>query len=141
MNLEALRARAQSFSEDVAREGYLAYSGQKSDAALQPIYARHADVLGDEAFALCVEHFRATPPESEVHRQARMMLEWQVESQVSRAMAPLDEREIALEHDTIVRVGDGREVPYSRVSIDIANRPGCTTTTCSPASWGWPAGG
>lgn len=121
MNLEALRARAQSFSEDVAREGYLAYSGQKSDAALQPIYARHADVLGDEAFALCVDHFRATTTGSEEHRQARMMLEWQVESQVGRAMASLDEREIALEHGAVVQTGDGREVPYSRVAIDIAN--------------------
>lgn len=121
MNLEALRARAQSFSEDVAREGYLAYSGHKSDAALQPIYARYADVLGDEAFALCVEHFRATPPDAEAHRQARMMLEWQVESQVGRAMAALDEREIALEHGAVVRTADGGEVPYSRVAIDIAN--------------------
>jgi len=121
MNLETLRARAQSFSEAVAREGYLAYSGHKPTAALQPIYAAYADVLSDDALALCVEDFRGTPPESEAHRAARMMLEWQVESQVSRAMAPLDEREIALEHDTVVRVADGREVPYSRVSIDIAN--------------------
>lgn len=121
MNLETLRARAQSFSEAVAREGYLAYSGHKANAALQPIYAAYADVLGDQAFALCVELFRATPADSEAHRAARMMLEWQVESQVSRAMAALDEREIALEHGTVVRAADGREVPFSRVAIDIAN--------------------
>jgi hypothetical protein len=121
MNLDTLRARAQAFSEAVAREGYLAYSGHKATAALQPIYAEYADVLGDEAFALCVEQFRGAPPGSEAHRAARMMLEWQVESQVSRAMAALDEREIALEHGSVVRVADGREVPYSRVSIDIAN--------------------
>ena len=121
MNLDTLRARAQSFSEAVAREGYLAYSGHKATAALQPIYAAYADVLGDEAFALCVDHFRGTAAGSEARRAARMMLEWQVESQVSRAMASLDEREIALEHGAVVRAGDGREVPYSRVSIDIAN--------------------
>lgn len=121
MTIDAFRARAQSFSEDVAREGYLAYSGQKSDAALQPIYQRYADLLDDDALAMCMERFRAAPPDTEEYRAARMMLEWEVESRVGRAMASIDEREIALEHSAVITLADGRQIPYSRASIDIAN--------------------
>ena len=121
MRLEELRSRAQAFTEDVAREGYLAYSGLKAEAALQVIYDRYADILSDEAFELCLERFRSAPPESEEARAARMMLEWQVESRIGRSLAALDEREIALENTTMIPLPDGREIPYQRAAIDIAN--------------------
>jgi len=121
MNLERLRARAQSFTEDVSREGYLAYSGLKPEAALQAIYERHADILDDDTLAGCIERFRNAAAGSEAARAARMMLEWQVESRVARRLAPLDEREVALENEAVIRVADGRVIPYQRASIDIAN--------------------
>ena len=121
MNLERLRARAQSFTQDVARESYLAYSGLKSEAALQTIYERYADILSDDALAECIQRFRDAPRDSEDARAARMMLEWQVESRVGRQLAALDEREVALEHASVIRVADGRVIPYQRVGIDIAN--------------------
>jgi hypothetical protein len=121
VTLARLRDRAQAFSQDVAREGYLAYSGQKHDAALQEIYARYTDLFSDETLADCIERFHAAAEGSEDARAARMMLEWQVESRVGRNLADLDEREVALENDARIRLPDGRVIQYQRATIDIAN--------------------
>lgn len=121
MNLERLRNRAQSFNEDVAREGYLAYSGLKPEAALQAIYARYADILSEETLEGCIARFRDAAAGSEEWRAARMMLEWQIESRVGRQLACIDEREVALENSSVIRVADGRTIPYQRAAIDIAN--------------------
>jgi hypothetical protein len=121
MKLERLRQRAQAFTEDVSREGYLAYSGQKHDAALQAIYARYADLFGGDVLESCLERFRSAPAGSEDARAARMMLEWSVESHIGREMAALDEREVALEGDTLVQVSETRVIPYQRATIEIAN--------------------
>ena len=121
MNLERLRGRAQAFTEDVSREGYLAYSGLKPEAALQAIYARYPDILSDETLGGCLGRFRDAAEGSEDARAARMMLEWQVEARVGRQLASLDEREVALENESVIRVADGRVIPYQRAAIDIAN--------------------
>ncbi|MDQ6737123.1 MAG: hypothetical protein M3Z30_05440 [Gemmatimonadota bacterium] len=121
MNLEDLRRRAQAFTEDVSREGYLAYSGLKSEAALQEIYARYPDLMAEECLADCIGRFREAPAGSEDARTARMMLEWQVEARVGRQLAPMDEREVVLENSSVIRVADGREIPYQRAAIEIAN--------------------
>lgn len=121
MNITQLRDRAQSFTEDVSRESYLAHSGQKATAALQAIYSRYSNILSDEAYELCVTRFYGADAGSEEQRAARMMLEWEIESRVGQVLAPLEEREIVLEHSAMIRIGDGLEIPYSRASIDIAN--------------------
>lgn len=121
MNITQLRDRAQSFTQDISRESYLAHSGHKADAALQAIYDQYDDILSEEAFALCAERFNDAAPGSEEQRAARMLLEWEVESRVGQVLAPLEEREIALEHSAIIRTVDGREIPYARAAIDIAN--------------------
>jgi hypothetical protein len=121
MNLERLRQRAQAFTEDVSREGYLAYSGHKHEAALQAVYARYADLFSDEILASCLDRFRRATPASEDARGARMMLEWQVESRVGRQLAGIDEREVALESEAVVRVAGGGVIPYQRATIEIAN--------------------
>jgi hypothetical protein len=121
MNLERLRDRAQAFTEDVSREGYLAYSGLKPEAALQAVYARYADLFTEETLGECLARFRGAADGSEDARCARMMLEWQVESRVGRQLASLDEREVRLENEAMIRVADGRLIPYQRAAIDIAN--------------------
>lgn len=121
MQLEQLRARAQAFTEAVAREGYLAYAGHQEEARLQAIYDAYAELTSADALALCREHFRATVPGSEAHRAARMLLDWAVDAQTGRVLAPLDEREITLENSGLVQTADGRTVPYQRVAIDIMN--------------------
>ena len=107
--------------EDLSREGYLAYSGHKQTAELQPIYARYADAVSDDSLGTTLDAFRSAAPGSEDHRSARWLLEWQVESRASRALAALDEREIEWEGSAVVRASDGEEVQYQAISIEIAN--------------------
>ena len=119
--LEGLRRGGETFMEELSREYYQAHAGLKAEAELQPIYARHAGVLSDDAFHVVLDAFRDAAPGSESARSARLMLEWQAESRVSRALAPMEEREIAWEASAIATLGDGRQVSYQRLAIDIAN--------------------
>jgi hypothetical protein len=121
LTLERLRADGEALMRDVSREYYLAHAGLKAEAELQPIYERYGSVLGRDALDLTLDLFRSAPAGSEEARQARQLLEWQVESQAARLLAPHDEREIAWEASAVVRVDDGRLVPYQRAAIEIAN--------------------
>jgi hypothetical protein len=120
VTVDVLRARAQSFMEELSREGYLAYSGQKQDADFQAIYARYADVLDKETLSSCIYQFQ-NAQDDETLRAARAMLEWQVESQAGRQLAALDEREIALENSEVINLDDGRQIPYQSAAIEIMN--------------------
>ena len=106
--------------EAISREQYLALSGFKASAELQPIYARFEPVLGADALEMTRERFRAAAAGSDEQRSARTLLEWQAESHASKALAPLDEREIAWEASAGVRLPDGREIAYQRLPIEIA---------------------
>ncbi|MDQ3808781.1 MAG: M3 family metallopeptidase [Chloroflexota bacterium] len=121
LTLDRLRRGGQALMEELSREYYLAHAGLKPTAELRPIYARHAAILGDEALGFARETFQRAVPGSEEHRSARLLLEWQVESQAQRALAELDEREIAWESAAIVPLPDGRRLPFQRASIEIAN--------------------
>jgi Peptidase family M3 len=117
LSLERLRRGGQGLMEDVSREYYLAHAGLKSTAELQPIYARHAQVVGPEALELSLEEFAGHSGD----RSARMILEWQVETHAARLVAPSEEREIAWEATAMVKLPDGSVVPYQRAGIEIAN--------------------
>ena len=121
LTLDRLRQDGQRFMEEVSREYYLAHAGLKPTADLQAIYARHAAILGEDALALVREEFRASPEGSDQRRSTRLMLEWLTDSVAGRALAALDEREIAWEGSAVVRLDDGRLIPYQRASIDIGN--------------------
>ncbi|MGH7718561.1 MAG: hypothetical protein ACREON_06930 [Gemmatimonadaceae bacterium] len=117
----ALRQRGQALTEEVSREYYLAHAGLRATAELQPIYARYADILNEDTLALVRDRFRESPDGSEERRGARLLLEWQIESQVHRVLAPLDEREIAWESTAELRLADGRRMSFQRAPIEIAN--------------------
>ena len=123
LTLDRLRHDGQRFMEEVSREYYVAHAGLKPTADLQAIYARHAAILGEDALALVREEFRAAPEGTDAYRSARLMLEWLTDSVASRALASLDEREIAWEGSAIVHLDDGRDIPYQRAAIDIGNSP------------------
>jgi hypothetical protein len=107
--------------QEISREYYLAHSGHKPTAELQPIYAKHAEAFSPDALALSRESFLGAVPGSEEQRSTRLMLDWLAESQSSRELAPLDEREIAWEASAVIRLPDGRGVQYEAASIQIAN--------------------
>jgi len=128
---DALRERGEAFLVELAREYYEAHAGLKSEAQLQPIFAKHAKAFDDEALVIVRELFRATgktlkkvgPGAAviEAHRSARMLLDWLVESRCGRELAALEEREIIWEGSAKIALRDGSVEPYQRAAITIAN--------------------
>ena len=107
--------------EAISREGYLALAGHKKTAEFQPIYERYAGILGEAALELTLEAFRSSPEHSDDKRSAQSLLEWEIESQASKPLASLDEREIAWENAAVIRSPDGRVIQYQAAPIEIAN--------------------
>ncbi|MDE3053839.1 MAG: hypothetical protein KGJ70_08130 [Gemmatimonadota bacterium] len=121
LSLDRLRRELQAFTEAISREIYLAHSGQKATAELQPLYAKYADAMSDESLALVRDAFGAAAPGSDEARGLRLLLDSQVESQASRVLAALDEREIEWEGQAMIALPDGGKVPFQRAAIDLAN--------------------
>ena len=121
LTLERLRVEGQAFMEEISREGYLAYSGHKQTAELQPIYKKYERVMDRDALELTLDAFASASESSEEKRSARYLLEWEIETQASRPLAALDEREIEWENSAFVRTPDGRVIQYQAVPIEIAN--------------------
>ena len=121
LSLDTLRREGEAFHEMLSRELYATGAGLKNTAELQPIYARFADILNDDALEMVRAMFRDAPPGSEEQRVARILLEWQADARVSRELAALDEREIAWESSAVAHVDDGRGIQYQQIAIEIAN--------------------
>jgi hypothetical protein len=121
LSIERLRRDGEDFLQALSRELYEAHSGLKPSAELGPLYEMYAPILGEEALEVTRDFFLGAAEGSDDQRSARILLDWEVESQSSRQLTALDEREIAWENDAIVRVEDGREIPYQRVSIELGN--------------------
>ena len=121
LSIERLRAEGEAFNTEISREYYLALSGNKPNAELQPIYARHAEIMSKDALELTIEAFKAAPEGSEERRAARNLVDWEVDAQASRELAALDERQIAWEAHAVVQLADGQQVPFEKASIEMAN--------------------
>ena len=107
--------------EEISREYYLSGAGLKPIAELQPVYERHRDVVGPQSLEATLEAFKSAQDESEGRRSARLLLDWQVESQTARELAALDEREIAWENNAKIQLADGRIIPFQRAAIEMSN--------------------
>ena len=68
LTLDRLRHEGQAFMEAISREVYLAHSGQKATAELQPLYEQYAEVMSEESLALVRGAFASAPPDSEASR-------------------------------------------------------------------------
>ncbi len=121
LTLDRLRAAGQALLEEISREYYLATAGHKPTAELVPIYQRHAVVVSDEALALARESYQGATAGSDEGRAARILLDLIVETRAGRALAPLEEREIAWESSAMMSLADGRSLPYQRAAIEIGN--------------------
>jgi len=121
LSIDRLRHEGQAFTEAISREYYLAHSGLKATAELTPLYEQYAEIMTEESLALVLDAFRAAAPDSEEYPSLRQLLDWQVESQASRELAELDEREIAWESEAMIALPGGGAVPFQRASIDLAN--------------------
>jgi hypothetical protein len=121
LTLDKLRRGGERFMEEISREYYLSGAGHKPTAELQPVYERHGAILGQDALELTLEAFRSAPDDSEDRRSARLLVDWQVESQTARELAALDEREIGWENEAKIRLADGRVIPFQRAAIEMSN--------------------
>jgi hypothetical protein len=121
LSLERLRRDGELFMEEISREYYNAHAGLKPSAELQPIYHKHRGILGRDALELTRDAFVSSAEGSEERRSARLLLDWQAESQSSRELAPLDEREISWEADAVAHLADGRAMSYQRIAIELGN--------------------
>lgn len=109
MNLEALRARGERQSEELARESYRAGAGLSDTTDFAGIVARYPELASDEALDAARGH--------------RALREWVADNIVGRATAPLEDRLQAWESRAEVVVAGGERVPFQRVSVLIANEP------------------
>ena len=121
MSVERLRRDGEAFTQELSREYYLSLSGLKPEAQIQPLYRKYKALFTEESLDVAREMFAGSAEGSDDWRSARILLDWQVDSQSARQLAALDEREIAWENDAVVRLADGREIPYQRIAIEMAN--------------------
>jgi hypothetical protein len=113
--LDRLRGDAEALSEEVARALWRAHAGHATEAPLPAIYARHAAAYGPEAVGQARELL------AEPDAPARALAEWVAETCVARALAVLDEQELAWERRATVSLPDGGAVEYARVPVVLAN--------------------
>ena len=123
LSIERLRREGEQFQIGLSREFYEVHAGLKGEADLQTLYHRYRAILGPDALDVAREAFLGSPEEGDERRSARILLDWQVESQSSRVLAAHDERELEWEGQTAIALADGRQIPYQSVSIELANSP------------------
>ena len=121
MSIDRLRREGEAFMQELSLEFYASLSGLKGDAQIQRVYEKHKALFSEESLEVARELFQGSAEGSDDWRSARILLDWQVESRSGQELALLDEREIAWENETFLRLPDGREIPFQRVAIDIAN--------------------
>jgi hypothetical protein len=119
--LEPLRRAAEAFLRELSREEYQALAGLKPSAELQPIYARHARAIDDDALGTAREAWLGAAERTPERRSAALLLEWLVDQHAARALAAHDERTLAWEAGATVRLEDGGVLPYQRATIAMAN--------------------
>ena len=121
MSVERLRRDGEAFMQELSLEFYQSLSGMKGEAQIQRIYEKYRPIFSDDSLDAAREMFAGAPEGSDERRSARIILDWQVESRSGQQLAALDEREIEWEGEALVQLPDGREIPFQRVAIDIAN--------------------
>ncbi|HEX6632007.1 MAG TPA: hypothetical protein VF048_12990, partial [Gemmatimonadaceae bacterium] len=121
LSVDRLRREGEEFFQAISREYHESGAGFKREPALQPVYAAHARILGDDALALVLERFRNAGEGSEEQRSSRLLADWLVEAQSARVLAPLDERQLAWEAGATISLPDGRQLPFQRTLIEMAN--------------------
>lgn len=100
----------EAMHQELGREYYLTGAGLKPEPAFQAIYDRYTALVSDEAL--------------EVARASGLgaVVEWTVGIRIGRLVASLEEDQLRWEQEAVVRAA-GREVPYLRVPIELANEP------------------
>ncbi len=120
MDLEAYRAEAEAFTEELAREFYLQGAGHKEKLEIEPIYARHASLF-DRA---TVEELRelGAAASGDGGRRLRQLLGFAFDGLLGRETRELAE-ELAWLEATLEVAGPEGPVPFRSVPVVQANEP------------------
>ncbi len=108
MNLAELTATGEALHEALGKEYYLTFAGLKPEPEFSHIYDRFGTLLEDEA----LETARSS--------NCPALLEWLVGVRIGRKVAPLEERQLVKERETVLQF-DGHEIPLLRAAIELAN--------------------
>jgi hypothetical protein len=121
LDLDAYRARAEEFCEELSREHYLHLAGHKPTLDIEPIYERHP-ALFDESTVKALRDLVDRPAADEERRRLRHLLHFAVDGLLGQATkaetAELARLEVELEVSE-----DGTRVPYRAVPVEQANEP------------------
>src|SRR3954454_11956512 len=110
LDLDSYRAKADQFMEELMREHYLHFSGQKDDFEIEEIYERHGELYTREA----VEQLR------EAGNRELLMFAVQglIGQETKSEEAEVARREAALEIEV-----DGEKLPLRQSPVAQANEP------------------
>ncbi len=120
-DLDAVRGSLETFNEEVEREVYLNFSGQKDDIDTEAIYARYAPIFEDEALIAEVRGLRGAAPQD---GQVRMQYLYGhlIGCFIGRKTTAIEDRMNVLQAKIEVEV-DGRKMPFRFVPVAQANEP------------------
>jgi hypothetical protein len=110
VDLNAYRAQAEAFTEELTREYLLHFSGRKDEFEIEPIYDRHAALFSREA----IDPLRDS--------SNRELLRFAVEGHIGQAVKS-EEAELARREAALTVSVDGGEMPYRQAPVIQANEP------------------
>ncbi|GIW51623.1 MAG: hypothetical protein KatS3mg081_0978 [Gemmatimonadales bacterium] len=108
MDLDDLVRQGEALHQELGREHYLTGAGLKAEPEFQAIYRRYGALASEEA----VELARSSG--------SLALYEWVAGLRAAQAAAPLEEKQLAWERETVVRAGE-RQVPYLSIPSELAN--------------------
>ena len=108
MDLDAYRAEAEAFSEEIGREYLLHFSGRKDDFEIEAVYERHTGLFSREA----VDSLRGAGN--------RELLLFAVEGHMGQA-TKAEEAELARREASLTISVDGEEMPFRQAPVVQAN--------------------
>src|SRR5215470_1878425 len=121
MKVEEYRQEYASFNEDLLREFYLHYSGQKQDLELGPIYERYSGLFTRDEIASLRQHLSETAEHFETARTGvRHLLSFAVNNFLEAQVEHLTEQVSGREASAGVE-WDGRLMTFQETAIAIAN--------------------
>ena len=122
MKVEQYRQQYASFNEDLLREFYLHYSGQKIALELGPIYERHGDLFSLESIDDLRQHLNDTSDHFETARAAlKHLLTFAINNFLEAQVKSLTEQVSRQEASAAVE-WEGRSMTFQETAIAVANQ-------------------
>jgi hypothetical protein len=120
-DLEPIRKSLETFNEEIEREQYENFSGQKDDIDTDSIYARYASVFENEALVDEVWGRRSFGSPADGARM-QYLYGYLVGGYIGRRTTAVDDRLNVLQAKAEIDV-DGRKMPFRFSSVALANEP------------------